>query len=61
MSSRSRAGLRANSLSPANDPMDMGFMYARSFQDPDRRQWEVVWMDPSALEQLPAEAGATAA
>jgi uncharacterized protein len=41
--------------------MDMGFMYARSFQDPDRRQWEVVWMDPSALEQLPAEAGATAA
>jgi predicted lactoylglutathione lyase len=47
--------------SPANEPMDMDFMYARSFQDPDGHQWEVVWMDPSALAQSPAEAGATAA
>lgn len=37
--------------SPANDPMDHGFMYSRSFQDPDGHIWEVVWMDPSALEQ----------
>jgi predicted lactoylglutathione lyase len=35
--------------SPANDPMDMGFMYVRSFQDPDGHLWEVIWMDPSAL------------
>jgi uncharacterized protein len=33
--------------SPANDPMDLGFMYSRSFQDPDGHLWELVWMDPS--------------
>jgi uncharacterized protein len=37
--------------SPANEPMDMDFMYARSFQDPDGHQWEIVWMNPAALEQ----------
>ncbi|MEU5717404.1 VOC family protein [Streptomyces sp. NPDC020403] len=36
--------------SPANDPMDEGFMYGRSFQDPDHHIWEVVWMDPAAVE-----------
>ena len=41
---------------PANEPMDMGFMYGRSFQDPDGHIWEVVWMDPSALEQSPVGA-----
>ena len=37
--------------SPANDPMEMGFMYGRSFQDPDGHLWEVFWMDPSAIGQ----------
>jgi predicted lactoylglutathione lyase len=37
--------------SPANDPMDFGFMYGRSFNDPDGHLWEVFWMDPSAIEQ----------
>ncbi|MFJ4837300.1 VOC family protein [Streptomyces sp. NPDC088746] len=36
--------------SPANETQDMGFMYGRSFQDPDGHIWEVVWMDPSAAE-----------
>jgi predicted lactoylglutathione lyase/ABC-type transporter Mla MlaB component len=36
--------------SPANDPIDMGFMYARSFQDLDGHVWEPVWMDMSAVE-----------
>ena len=27
------------------------FVYGRSFQDPDGHLWEVLWMDPSALEQ----------
>lgn len=36
--------------SPANEPMDHGFMYGRSFQDPDHHIWEVVWMDPKAVE-----------
>jgi len=38
----------------ANDPMDYGFMYGRSFQDLDGHIWEVIWMDPSALEQSSA-------
>ena len=37
--------------SPANDPMEMDFMYGRSFQDPDGHLWELIWMDPSALER----------
>ncbi|MEV0784187.1 VOC family protein [Streptomyces sp. NPDC050423] len=36
--------------SPANEPQDLGFMYGRSFQDPDHHIWEVVWMDPAAVE-----------
>ncbi|MEV0962237.1 MULTISPECIES: VOC family protein [unclassified Streptomyces] len=36
--------------SPANEPMDHGVMYGRSFQDPDHHIWEVVWMDPQAAE-----------
>ena len=35
--------------SAANDPMDMGFMYGRSFYDPDGHLWEVVWMDVEAM------------
>jgi uncharacterized protein len=37
--------------SPANDPMEMGFMYGRSFHDPDGHLWELIWMDPAALER----------
>jgi uncharacterized protein len=40
--------------SPANDPVDIDFMYGRSFQDPDGHLWEIFWMDPRALEQPPA-------
>jgi predicted lactoylglutathione lyase len=47
--------------SPANEPLEMDFMYGRSFQDPDGHLWEVVWMDPSALreEALAAESRST--
>jgi predicted lactoylglutathione lyase len=34
---------------PANAPMDHGFMYSRSFQDPDGHLWEVLHMEPSAV------------
>ncbi|MFI6349864.1 VOC family protein [Streptomyces sp. NPDC050560] len=37
--------------SPAGEKQDMGFMYGRSFDDPDGHTWEVVWMDPAALEE----------
>ncbi|MEU4130933.1 VOC family protein [Streptomyces wuyuanensis] len=36
--------------SPANETQDHGFMYGRSFQDPDHHIWEVVWMDAKAVE-----------
>ncbi|GAA1839023.1 VOC family protein [Pseudonocardia ailaonensis] len=38
----------ANGGGKAQDPQDHGFMYGRSFLDPDGHHWEVVWMDPSA-------------
>ena len=30
-------------------PQDHGFMYGRSFYDPDGHHWEVFWMDPAAI------------
>jgi len=41
--------------SPATDPMDHGFMYGRSFNDPDGHLWEVMWMSQEAVEAGPAE------
>ncbi len=40
----------------AGDPgpkQDMGFMYGRSFEDPDGHHWEPMWMDAAAAEQGP--------
>jgi predicted lactoylglutathione lyase len=33
--------------SQAMPPMDHGFMYERSFYDPDGHHWAVLWMDPA--------------
>jgi len=33
------------------EPMDFGFMYGHSFQDPDGHQWELMFMEPSAVPQ----------
>jgi uncharacterized protein len=38
--------------SASNEPDDQGFMYSRSFQDPDGHLWEVLSMDMSAIPQL---------
>lgn len=43
----------ASGASPASDPTDYGFMYGRSFFDADGHHWEVMWMDPQAVEQGP--------
>jgi uncharacterized protein len=32
---------------------DHGFMYGRSFYDLDGHHWEVLWMDPKAVELGP--------
>jgi predicted lactoylglutathione lyase len=34
---------------------DYGFMYGRSFEDPDGHIWEVMWMDPAAAQQAMSE------
>ncbi len=31
-------------------PQDHGFMYAHGYQDLDGHIWEVMWMDPSAVQ-----------
>jgi predicted lactoylglutathione lyase len=42
------AGLAfANGGSPSNEPYDLGWMYGKSFQDPDGHLWEAFWMDPA--------------
>ena len=33
----------------ARPAMDYGFMYGRSFQDPDAHIWEIIWMDPAHI------------
>ncbi|ALH78836.1 VOC family protein [Sphingopyxis macrogoltabida] len=38
---------------------DYGFMYGRSYEDPDGHIWEVMWMDPAAASgEFPAAAEA---
>ncbi|MBK3571836.1 VOC family protein [Streptomyces sp. MBT62] len=34
----------------SGDAIDQGFMYGRSFDDPDGHTWEVMWMDPAAVQ-----------
>ncbi|MFI9614245.1 VOC family protein [Streptomyces sp. NPDC052023] len=36
--------------SASGEPQDHGFMYGRGFDDLDGHTWEVMWMDPAALE-----------
>ena len=52
VSSRAEVDLIADTAlgsggSKAMDPQDHGFMYLRSFYDPDGHHWEVLWMDPA--------------
>ena len=35
----------------AREPMDYGFMFGRSFNDLDGHIWEIIWMDPSHVQQ----------
>ena len=32
------------------EPQDHGFMYSRSFQDPDGHIWDHFWMDPAHVQ-----------
>jgi hypothetical protein len=41
--------LEAGGIEP-RAPQDHGFMYGRSFEDPDGHLWEVFYMDPSMMK-----------
>lgn len=51
------AGAAASSGGTADirDPMDMGWMYNRAFQDPDGHVFEAVWMDMDAMSAAMSE------
>ena len=34
-----------------NEPKDYGFMYGHGYQDLDGHLWELIYMEPSAVEQ----------
>ncbi|MEU6573724.1 VOC family protein [Streptomyces sp. NPDC046805] len=34
----------------SGEPQDHGFMYGRAFDDLDGHTWEVMWMDPAAVQ-----------
>lgn len=66
VSEESREGVdalvgKAEAAGGAVDPcpkQDYGFMYGRSFEDPDGHIWEVMWMDAEAAKgQTEAAAG----
>ena len=42
-----KAGTAGGSVDPS-PKQDYGFMYGRSFEDPDGHIWEVMWMDVAA-------------
>jgi predicted lactoylglutathione lyase len=43
----SAAGGRAD----PNPPQDHGLMFGRSVEDPDGNVWEIMWMDPAAIQK----------
>jgi predicted lactoylglutathione lyase len=48
------AARKAGATLDPTPKQDYGFMYGRSFEDPDGHIWEVMWMDPAAVEAGPA-------
>jgi predicted lactoylglutathione lyase len=52
---------KARAAGGAIDPgpkQDYGFMYGRSFEDPDGHIWEVMWMDVEAAKKAGSEKAA---
>jgi len=54
------AAAAAGGKADIREPQDMGFMYVRTFEDPDGHVFEPAWMDMAA-PSAPAEGGAGAA
>jgi uncharacterized protein len=40
---------KAGGAADVNPPQDYGFMFGRSFEDPDGHVWEAIWMDPKGM------------
>jgi predicted lactoylglutathione lyase len=49
-----RAGAAGGGIDPG-PTQDYGFMYGRSFEDPDGHVWEVMWMDLEAAQAAMAK------
>ena len=45
----------AGGTADPNPPQDHGFMYGRSFEDPDGHVWEPMWMDMAAAANMSEE------
>lgn len=43
------AAQSAGGRADVREPQDMGFMYLRTFEDPDGNLFEPVWMNPEAM------------
>jgi predicted lactoylglutathione lyase len=50
-----KAGAAGGRIDPG-PKQDYGFMYGRSFEDPDGHIWEVMWMDVAAAQSAMAAA-----
>jgi hypothetical protein len=50
-----KAGAAGGRIDPGPQ-QDYGFMYGRSFEDPDGHIWEVMWMDVAAAQSAMAAA-----
>jgi predicted lactoylglutathione lyase len=46
----------AGGVADPSPTQDHGFMYGRSFEDPDGHHWEVMWMDMAAATAAMSEA-----
>ena len=50
------AAAAAGGRADTNPKQDLGFMYQRSFEDPDGHNWEPLWMNPAvASGEQPVE------
>jgi len=55
------AAVNAGGRADPTPEQDFGFMYGRSYEDPDGHIWEIMWMDPTAAaEGPPADAAVQA-
>ena len=46
-----KAASKHGGAADLNPAQDHGFMYQRTFADPDGHIWEPMWMDPSAIAE----------